>query len=349
MAAMYGQGGVMEEGDENVQQVQAEGEQEKCGTPITELEGNGIKAKTIAVLKAAGYHTVEAIIGTPRRTLEAVKGLSEADVNKLYQAAGVHVEMGFQTAKDYQAVRATICRLNTGSEELNRILGGGIESGSMTELFGEFRTGKTQLCHTLCVTCQLPQDAGGGEGKALYIDTEGTFRPERIAEIAVRFGMKPDDVLDNVSFAKAYSSDHQMQLLEQAAAMMVESRYALIVVDSATALFRTDYSGRGELAERQQKLAKFLRRLQRLSDEFGCAVVITNQVTAKVDGGPAAMFGPQLAPIGGNIVAHASTTRLFLRKGRGENRTCKIYDSPLLPENEATFAITNQGVQDATS
>ena len=147
-----------------------------------------------------------------------------------------------------------------------------------------------------------------------------------------------EDVLDNVSYAKAYSSDHQMQLLEQAAAMMSESRYVLVIVDSATALFRTDYSGRGELAERQQKLAKFLRRLQRLSDEFGVAVVITNQVTAKVDGGPAAMFGPQLAPIGGNIIAHASTTRLFLKKARGENRTCKIYDSPLLPEDEATFA-----------
>ena len=156
-------------------------------------------------------------------------------------------------------------------------------------------------------------------------------------------------MLDNVSYAKAYSSDHQMQLLEQAAAMMSESRYVLIIVDSATALFRTDYSGRGELAERQQKLGKFLRRLQRLSDEFGVAVVITNQVTAKVDGGPAAMFGPQLAPIGGNIIAHASTTRLFLKKARGENRTCKVYDSPLLPEDEATFAITPQGVADATS
>lgn len=221
----------------------------------------------------------------------------------------------------------------------------------MTELFGEFRTGKTQLCHTLCVTCQLPINPGaasGGEGKALFIDTEGTFRPERLGEIAERFGLKPEDVLENVSYAKAYNSDHQMQLLEQAAALMVESRYSLIVVDSATALFRTDYTGRGELALRQQKLAQFLRRLQRLSDEFGCAVVITNQVVAKVDGGPAAMFGPQLTPIGGNIIAHASTTRLFFRKGRGENRICKVYDSPCLAEDEATFAIGAEGIKDAT-
>jgi DNA repair protein RAD51 len=155
-----------------------------------------------------------------------------------------------------------------------------------------------------------------------------------------------DDVLDNVSYAKAYNSDHQMALLEQACGMMTESRYALVVVDSATALFRTDYTGRGELAERQQKLGQFLRRLQRMADEFGIAVVVTNQVVASVDA--ATSFGPTTKPIGGNIMAHASTTRLQLRKGRGENRICKVYDSPCLPEAEATFAIGQQGIMDGT-
>ncbi len=155
-------------------------------------------------------------------------------------------------------------------------------------------------------------------------------------------------MLDNVSYAKAYNSDHQMTLLEQAAGLMSEHRYALLVVDSATALFRTDYTGRGELADRQQKLARFLRRLQRLADEFGVAVVVTNQVTAKVDGGPAAMFGPQITPIGGNIMAHASTTRLFFQKSRGENRKCKVYDSPCMPEDEAMFAIGAEGIKDST-
>lgn len=279
---------------------------------------------------------------------------------------------------------------------------GGMETGSITELFGEFRTGKTQLCHTLCVTCQLPISAGGGEGKAMYIDTEGTFRPERLVEIATRFGLDreslthslthccglgmergrgvtgfaflfaspllpfallstslitwspshspspstADDVLDNVSYAKAFNSDHQMQLLEQAAGMMSENRYALLIIDSATALFRTDYTGRGELAARQMKLAQFLRRLQRLADEFGVAVVVTNQVVAQVDA--AMSFGPSVKPIGGNIMAHASTTRLSLSKGRGELRKCKVYDSPCLPEGDAEFAIGPQGIVDAT-
>jgi DNA repair protein RAD51 len=190
-------------------------------------------------------------------------------------------------------------------------------------------------------------EQGGAEGKALYIDTEGTFRPSRLVQIAERFGLNPDDVLDNVAFARAYNSDHQMTLLEQACAMLSESRYALVVVDSATALYRTDYTGRGELAERQMKLAQFLRRLQRIADEFGVAVVLTNQVVATVDGG-ALSFGPQFKPIGGHIVAHASTVRLQLRKGRAENRIVKVYDSPTLPEAEASFAISEQGVVDPT-
>lgn len=143
-------------------------------------------------------------------------------------------------------------------------------------------------------------------------------------------------------------------------------RYALLVVDSATALYRTDYTGRGELSARQMHLARFLRLLLRLADEvyifnilyffiiitifgfqFGVAVIITNQVVAQVDSGPAMFAADTKKPIGGNIIAHASTTRLYLRKGRGETRICKIYDSPCLPESEATFAILPDGVGDA--
>jgi len=242
--------------------------------------------------------------------------------------------------------RSQIIQVTTGSKELDKLLQGGIETGSITELFGEFRTGKSQLCHTLAVTCQLPIDMGGAEGKCLYIDTEGTFRPERLLATAERFGLSGNDVLDNVAYARAYNTDHQTQLLIQAAAMMSESRYALIIIDSATALYRTDYSGRGELSARQMHLARFLRMLLRLADEYGVAVVLTNQVVADVSGGAMFAADPK-KPIGGNIMAHASTTRLSFRKGRGEQRICKIYDSPCLPESEAIFAINADGIGDA--
>ena len=265
----------------------------------------------------------------------------------LTRKASKLVPMGFTTATEMHQRRSELISITTGSKQLDRLLGGGIETGSVTEIFGEFRTGKSQICHTLAVTCQLPFDMGGGEGKCLYIDTEGTFRPVRLISVANRFGLEGEEVLDNVAYARAYNSEHQLQLLQQAAQMMCETRFSLLIVDSATSLYRTDYNGRGELSSRQSHMAKFLRTLQRLADEFGVAVVITNQVVAQVDGGPSAMYNPDpKKPIGGNIIAHASTTRLSLKKGRGETRICKIYDSPCLPEGDTLFAIYEHGIDD---
>lgn len=319
--------------------------------PIARLEEFGVAAADIKKLKEKGFHTVESVAFSTRKALEEIKGFSEVKVAKLLAEAGKLVDLGFTNAREALENRRQQLMITTGSKALDRLLGGGMETGSLTELFGEFRTGKTQLCHTLCITCQLSPEHGGAEARALYIDTEGTFRPQRLVEIAARYGISTEEdleqILDNVAYAKAYNSDHQLSLLETAAGMMTEDRYALVIVDSATALFRTDFTGRGELAARQMKLAQFLRRLQRLADEFGVAVVLTNQVVATVDGGAAGAFaGPQMKPIGGNIMAHASTTRLWLSKGRGDTRKCKIYDSPCLPEGEELFCITPGGIDD---
>jgi len=310
------------------------------------LEGNGITAGDIKKLQEGGFHTVESVAYAPKKALIAIKGISEAKADKLLAESLKLVPMGFTTATSFHQKRCEIIQLTTGSKELDKLLGGGIETGSITEIFGEFRTGKSQICHTLAVTCQLPVDLNGGEGKCLYIDTEGTFRPERLLATAERYGLTGSEVLDNVAYARAYNTDHQTNLLIQASAMMTESRYCLVIVDSATALYRTDYMGRGELSARQMHLAQFMRKLLRMADEFGVAVVITNQVVAQVDGGAMFQADPK-KPIGGHIMAHASTTRLSLRKGKGENRVCKIYDSPCLPESEATFSINADGIGDA--
>jgi DNA repair protein RAD51 len=313
------------------------------------LEGKeGISKGDLKKLKDGGINSIEALCYTPMKNLLLIKGISELKATKLLNLATQLFPMGFTTAKEYHVQRSELINITTGSSELDKLLGGGMETGSITELFGEFRTGKTQLCHTLCVTCQLSVEQGGGEGKALYIDTEGTFRPQRLIPIAEKYGLNPSDVLDNVSYARAYNSDHQSTLLMNAASMMMENRYALIVVDSATNLYRTDYSGRGELANRQMHLAKFLRALMKLADEFGVAVVITNQVVAQVDGSSMFNSDPK-KPIGGNIMAHMTTTRLYLRKARDNNRVCKVYDSPCLPEAEATFSINEDGIGDGNS
>jgi DNA repair protein RAD51 len=312
-------------------------------------------------------------------------------VTKLKELVKGLVPMEFQTAADALDDRKAIVNLTTGSVEIDKLLEGGIETGSITEVFGEFRTGKTQLCHTLCITCQMPIDQGGAEGKAMYIDTEGSFRPEKLKLIAERFGLDPVASLENVACARAHNSEHQMELLKTAAIMsqgkirlpLIDSsffrscrihlplsfllthmtislslsssspsssssldRYALLVVDSATALYRTDYTGRGELSERQMQMGQFLRQLTRLAEEFGVAVFITNQVVS--DPGAMSFAKDSTKPIGGNIIAHASTTRLRLRKGRGENRIMQVFDSPSLPEADCQFALSAAGCCDAT-
>ncbi|XP_074595741.1 RAD51 recombinase homolog spn-A [Brevipalpus obovatus] len=331
--------------DDSIQQIFEEEEEQYGPQRIKKLQGGNITANDIRNLQEAGFHTVDAIAFTTKKNLSQVKGIGDTKVDRLIAEAQKLCPLGFTTAREYHKKRGELIQITTGSQQLDQLLGGGFETGSITELFGEFRTGKSQICHALAVTCQLPIEQGGAEGKAMYIDTEGTFRPERLIDCANRYKLEGESVLDNVAFARAYNTDHQLSLLLQAAAMMSESRYALLVVDSATALYRTDYSGRGELAARQMHLARFLRLLQRLADEFGIAVVITNQVVAQVDG--MSMQPDAKKPIGGNILAHASTTRLYLRKGRGEARICKVYDSPSLPESEAKFAIQQGGIGDA--
>ncbi|CAG8773250.1 24138_t:CDS:2, partial [Dentiscutata erythropus] len=309
----------------------ADNEEGELGyTPVTKLKEYGINESDVKKLADNGYATVEAVAFSPRKALLAIKGISEVKVDKiLSEAIKLSPRMGFESATLVQKRRENYFYISTGSKALDNLLGG-----------------KSQLCHTLAVTCQLGLQNGGGEGMCIYIDTEGTFRPERIVAITERYSMGDQGVLDNIAVARAYNTDHQMSLLVQAAAMMTEARFALLIVDSVTALYRTDYSGRGELAARQMHLAKFLRALLRLADEFGVAVVITNQVVSSVDGNMLFPGATDKKPIGGNIIAHASTTRLSLRKGKGEGRLCKIYDSPCLPESEAHFRIGPGGIED---
>ncbi|KAH7649102.1 Rad51 [Cryptosporidium bovis] len=312
---------------------------------LEHLLPSGLTKRDLEILRENGYHTIECLAYAPKKSLLAIKGISEQKCDKIKSACKELVAMGFCSGTEYLEARTNLIKFTTGSAQLDRLLQGGIETGSITEIFGEFRTGKTQLCHTLAVTCQLPVEHKGGEGKCLWIDTEGTFRPERIVQIAERYNLNASDCLDNIAYARGFNTEHQMDLLQSAVAMMSESRFALMIVDSATALYRSEYNGRGELATRQSHLGQFLRALQKIADTFGVAVVITNQVMSKVDA-MAAMFQNDKVPIGGNIIAHASQTRLFLKKGRGETRICKIYDSPNLPEGDATFSITEGGVND---
>ncbi|XP_015910807.1 meiotic recombination protein DMC1/LIM15 homolog isoform X1 [Parasteatoda tepidariorum] len=324
-----------------------EEEEESFFQDIDLLQEHGINVADIKKLKTSGICTIKGLQMTTKKKLNAIKGLSEAKVDKIKEAVAKINNATFLTALEASQRRKLVFRISTGSEVLNKLMGGGVESMAITEAFGEFRTGKTQLSHTLCVTCQLPGGNNYTGGKAMFVDTENTFRPDRLKQIADRFNLDHEAVLSNVLYVRAFTSEHQMEILDLVALKFHEEGgvYKLLVIDSIMALFRVDFSGRGELADRQQKLAQMMSRLQKLSEEYNVAVFITNQMTSDPGASMSFQADPK-KPIGGHILAHASTTRISLRKGKGEMRIAKIYDSPDLPEDEATFSITVGGIAD---
>ncbi|CAK4291549.1 unnamed protein product [Aphanomyces euteiches] len=316
---------------------------------IEVLQDAGINATDIAKLKEDGFATVGQLFQVSMKRLLQVKGVSEAKADKMIQAARkiIGEKSGFISASALLISNKQKYFITTGSKQFDMLLGGGIETMSVTEVHGEFRTGKTQLCHTLCVTAQLPRSQGGGAGKVAIVDTEGSFRPQRVAEIAkTRYDLEPSDVLDNIIVARAHSHDAQMDMVMKLGVLFADPErgpFRLLIIDSITALFRTDFSGRGELSERQQRLNVHLQRLVKHAEEFNIAVLVVNQVMA--DPGANAMFGPVIKPVGGHVISHACHTRVL--KGRGDNRICKVIDSPCMPEAECTITLAPGGVCDA--
>jgi meiotic recombination protein DMC1 len=251
----------------------------------------------------------------------------------------------FKTATQVKEEQAQLFHISTGSKEFDALLGGGVQSKFLTEVYGEFRTGKTQLCATLAVTAQLDPNFGG---KVVFVDTEGNFSPERLRPICERFGVSAETVLDNIFVARVYNTDQQEAMVQQIEAQIDadQAPYSLVIIDSLTSLWRVDFSGRGELSERQQKLGKHLNQLRKLAERHNLAVVYSNQVMSDPSGGMTFVQDPK-KPVGGHVVAHASNARISLRKGREQERIAKLVDHPSLPEADATFALSAAGVGDA--
>ncbi|ABL78417.1 DNA repair and recombination protein RadA [Thermofilum pendens] len=308
---------------------------------LEDLEGVG--RITAQKLRAAGFYTVRDLAFASAHELALVLG-SEERAMAIIRSAQRLVNRGeeFITAKTLFEKRKNIEYISTGVRSLDDLLEGGIEVGSITEFIGEFGAGKTQICHQLSVMVQLPKDKGGLNARALYVDTEGTFRPERIVQIARARGLDPEKTLENIIYARAYNSDHQMLLIDEAKKYIEKYNIRLIIVDSLINHFRAEYPGRENLASRQQKLNKHISQLHRLASLYNLAVVVTNQVMASPD----IFFGNPLKPAGGNIMAHGCTYRIWLRKAKEGKRIARIIDSPKHAEKEVAFAITEDGVTD---
>ncbi|MCX8150289.1 MAG: DNA repair and recombination protein RadA [Candidatus Bathyarchaeota archaeon] len=304
----------------------------------------GVGPATSQKLRDLGYHTVESLAMATARELEPV-GVSEKKAFQIIEAARSAIGVNFIRADELYRMRQTVQRLTTGSKAVDRMINGGLETQTITEFYGEYGSGKSQFCHQLCVNVQLPPERGGLNGGALYVDTENTFRLERIVQMAKHLGLDPEQVVKNIIYAEAYTSDHQMFLLENADEIIKTNNIKLIVIDSLTAHFRSEYIGREMLATRQQKLNKHMHKLIALARAFNTVAVVTNQVMAKPD----QFFGDVTHPIGGHIVGHTSHTRIYLRRAsHGQVRIARLVSSPYLPEGEEILKVTENGIEDVT-
>ncbi|MGV8125999.1 MAG: DNA repair and recombination protein RadA [Methanothrix sp.] len=315
----------------------------------------GVGPATAEKLREAGFGTVEAIaVASPGELVTAAE-VGEATAAKIIAGARQAADVGgFETGDLILERRKQVGKITTGSKSFNELMGGGMETQSIVELYGEFGSGKTQVAHQLAVNVQLPVEMGGLGGSAVIIDTENTFRPERIAQMVRGLPpapdgseWDPDEFLRNISVARAFNSNHQILLAESAMDLAEKSRSSerpvrLLIVDSVTAHFRAEYVGRGTLADRQQKLNKHLHDLMRFGDLNNALILVTNQVMAKPD----TFFGDPTKPVGGHVLGHTATFRLYLRKSKGEKRIARLVDSPNLPDGEAVFTVTTEGVKD---
>jgi DNA repair protein RadA len=312
---------------------------------LDSLEGVG--PVTTRKLTDAGIHNIMDLIVRGPVEISEITGMDKETAEKIVNKARKQlVEEGliakdFESATDIYKRRQDIGKITTGTNSLDTLFDGGVETQALTEVYGEFGCGKTQFCHTMCVTVQKPKDEGGLEGGVLYIDTENTFRPERIVTIAKANEMDPEKVLENIIVARAYNSAHQTLILEEAGPVIEENNIKLIIVDSAVGLFRAEYLGRGTLAARQQKLNHFVHLLVRIAEIYNVAAIATNQVMAAPD----VFFGDPTRPVGGNVVAHTSTYRIYFKKS-GKKRIARMVDSPHHPETDVIFALGEAGVID---
>ncbi|MGD0549475.1 MAG: DNA repair and recombination protein RadA [Candidatus Bathyarchaeia archaeon] len=302
----------------------------------------GIGPATAEKLRELGFHTVESLATATVKELTQA-GVGEKQAAKIITIARDSIATSFVRADELMRMRKNLLRLSMTSKQLDELVGGGLESQTITEFYGEYGVGKSILCHQLAVNAQLPIEQGGLNGGALYVDTENTFRPEWIVRMAPPLGLDPETVGKNIIYSEAFNSDHQILILEKADKIIQDNNIKLIIVDSLTAHFRSEYLGREMLAERQQKLNSHMHRLVRLARAFNAVAVVTNQVMSKPD----AFFASGVEPVGGHIVAHTSHTRIFLRRATGGPvRIARLVSSPYLPEGERIFKITEEGIKD---
>jgi len=303
------------------------------------LEIDGVGKTTVEKLESAGMGTLMAVAVSSPADIASLCGMSEAKARTIIKECRSKLQLGFEQAKIHAKKREIITRLSTGCKELDRVLGGGFESGAITEIYGRTGSGKTQLTHTLAVRAILENETN----KAIIIDSESTFRASRIKDISEFYKLDYDNVMERIYIARSFNHSHQILLVDELEKILQkDNTYRLLIIDSLTSHFRADFSGRGELANRQQLLNKHLHQLLKIADVYNLVVICTNQVQSD----PGNAYGNPEKPIGGNILSHSATSILYIRPAAKGTWSAELVDSPDLPKEKCLYMITKNGIED---
>lgn len=349
----------------------------------------GVGPATADKLLDAGYDSYETLAVSSPGNISEEADVGESTAADIVSAARDQADVGnFESGNDVMESRANRDYISTQIPGVDDLLGGrGVETKSITEVYGQYGSGKSQVTHQMCVNVQLPREVGGVEGRAIFIDSEKSFRPERISQmvkgldkdvlevVLEKEGLDftPEEIknskitkylspknqedtpidqlaeifLSRIDKADSQNSEHQILMVQKAMDLAKEhadSDYPvkLLAVDSLTSHLRAEYVGRGELAERQQLLNRHLHDILEFTELNNAAAIVANQVSAN----PNSYFGDPTQPIGGNILGHTSTYRVYLRNGKGDKRIFNLKNSPNLPEGEHPVEITDEGVKD---
>jgi len=304
---------------------------------VTELEAvPGVGPAAAKRLREAFITTAEILSVQNPMDLQTRTKLGEATVAKLIRnARDVTGKFGFKSGIELEKHQAEVHRLTFGIESLDKKLYGGLEAGSIIELYGSARGGKTFLSHHLAVRCQLPYEQGGLEGRVLWLDTESSFKTQHIRANAIRWGLDPDIALGNISVAPIALSSQIEDYSQQIQILLAEGEYKMLIIDSLTGLFRAEYSGIGNLASRQFSINNLLNWMRRLGLATDAVFVYTNQVTTQIS----SYGGNPSAPVGGHVVSHASDYRFFTRVGAQGKRKISLKDNSGVPEFDVELEI----------
>lgn len=306
----------------------------------------GVGEATAEKIFDGGYYSIMDVAVASVGSFTESTAITDATAIKIISGARKMVDLGdSRTALEMLEEDKNIPKLSTGVKELDMAMQGGLTPGLITQIYAEGGLGKTQWAKTIATIATRPVEEGGLDTDVLYIDTEGTFRPNRVKQIAEARGFDVGKTLSRIHTWTARTTAEQILLVQDE----IKKKSAelggckLVIIDSLMTRFRGEFTGRGKLGERQNLINKHMFDLLSFARANNAVILVTVPVSANPD----AFFGNMAMPTGGNIVKHNSAYVLNIRRAKQGKVVLRVEKAPDLPMTEVLGQVKDSGMSDA--